>query len=61
MSIWNIKSFGRNSYNNWISLDEADIDQSNLLTEILSFRENGKPKNDSEKKQEKINTLESLY
>ena len=53
-----IRPFSRNISNGWITSNEADIYQFNLLMEILNFRKNS---NNSRKKQEKINTVDSLH
>ena len=55
-----INTFGRGIYNGTITLKEAAKDQRYLLTEILNFRKEVKPKN-PEKKQQKEDVLENLY
>ena len=47
-----MKTFGRDTYNGKITLKEAGEDQSNLLVEIMSFKNKTKPQ-DPKKKQEK--------
>ena len=54
-----ISTFGRDIYNSTISKKEADEDQSDLLDEMLSFREKVKPKR-SERKQQKEDVLKNL-
>ena len=55
-----IKAFGWNIYEGKITYKEADEYQTDLLTEILNFRKNSKPKS-QEKKQEKEIVLKNLY
>ena len=59
-SIWKIRSFTKNIFSGKITLNNADIGQSNLLIEIMDFKKNVKP-NDLNKKKQKRATLESLY
>ena len=49
-----IKAFGRDIYECKITVKEADEYQANLLTEILNFRKNTKPRS-QEKKTRKRN------
>ena len=44
-----IKTFGRDIYNDKITLKEADQDQRNLLVEIMNFKKKTKPQNPQEK------------
>ena len=55
-----IKTFGRDIYEGKITIKEADEYQADLLTEILNFRKNTKPRS-QEKKQEKEIVLKNLY
>ena len=55
-----IKTFGQDIYEGKITIKEADEYQVSLLTEILNFRKNTKPKS-QEKKQEKKIALDNLY
>ena len=55
-----IKTFGRDIYEGKITIKKADEYQTNLLTEILNFRKNTKPRS-QEKKQEKEIVLKNLY
>ena len=55
-----IKTFGQDIYEGKITIKEADEYQVNLLTEILNFRKNTKPRS-QEKKQEKKIALDNLY
>ena len=55
-----IKTFGRDIYAGKITIKEADEYQADLLTEILNFRKNTKPRS-QEKKQEKEIVLKNLY
>ena len=54
-----IKTFGRDIYNDQITLKEADEEQSSLLNEIRNFRHKTKPRN--EEKKQKKNVLRNLY
>ena len=59
-----IKTFGRDIYNDEITLKEADNDQTNLLVEIMAFKKNTKPqsqKNKKKKKNRKKEALKNLY
>ena len=49
-----IKTFGRDIYEGKITIKEADEYQADLLTEILNFRKNTKPRS-KEKKTKKRN------
>ena len=55
-----IKTFGRDIYEGEIAIKEANEYQVNLLTEIMNFRKNTKPRS-QEKKQEKEIVLNNLY
>ena len=55
-----IKNFGRDIYESKITIKEAHEYQTDLLTEILNFRKNTKPRS-QEKKQEKEIVLKNLY
>ena len=55
-----IKTFGINTYDSKITIEEADKYQTNLLFEIMNFRKNTKPRS-QEKNQEKEIVLENLY
>ena len=55
-----IKTFGQDIYEGKITINDADEYQTNLLTEILNFRKNTKPRS-QEKKQEKEIVLKNLY
>ena len=55
-----IKTFGPDIYEGEITIKEADEYQTDLLTEILDFRTNTKPRRE-EKKQEKETVLQNLY
>ena len=55
-----IRTFGRDIYEGEITLEKADEDQSNLLNEIVNFRDKTRPQNDK-KKQEKDIILKNLY
>ena len=55
-----IKTFGRDIYEGKITIKEADEYPADLLTEILNFRKNTKPRI-QEKKQEKEIVLKNLY
>ena len=55
-----IKTFGRDVYEGKITIKEADEYQADLLTEIMIFRKNTKPRNE-EKKREKEIVLQNLY
>ena len=55
-----IKTFGRDIYEGKITIKEADEYQADLLTEIMNFRKNTKPRS-QEKKREKEIVLENLH
>ena len=55
-----MNTFGRDIYNDKITLKEADKDQSSLLVEIMNFKKKTKLKN-PEKKLEKKDVLKNLY
>ena len=44
-----IRSFGDNIYNRKISIDEAKMDQSNLLENMVEFNNKTRPKKEEEK------------
>ena len=48
-----IKTFGRDIYNDEITLKEADNDQTNLLVEIMAFKKNTKPQSQKNKQKKK--------
>ena len=54
-----IKTFGRDIYEGKITIKEADKYQADLLTEIMNFRKNTKPKS-QEKKTRKRNCSSKL-
>ena len=49
-----IKTFGRDSYEGNIIIKEADEYQTNLLTKILNFRKNTKPRSQEKNKKKKL-------
>ena len=55
-----IKTFGRDIYEGKITIKEADEYQADLLTEIMIFRKNAKPRS-PEKQWEKEIVLQNLY
>ena len=55
-----IKTFGRHIYEGKITIKEADEYHVDLLTEIMIFRKNTKPRS-QEKKREKEIVLQNLY
>ena len=55
-----IKTFGRDIYEGKITIKEADEYQADLLTEIMNFRKNTKPRS-QEKKREKEIVLQNLH
>ena len=55
------KTFGRDIYEDKITLEEAEKYQTDLLVEIMSFRKNTKPKGQEKKEKEKQIVLENLY
>ena len=59
-SFQTIKSFGRDIYGGKITIEKADKYQTDLLAEIMNFREKTKPRS-QEKKQDKEIVLENLY
>ena len=54
-----IKTFGRDIYEGKITIKEADEYQADLLTEIMNFRKNTKPRS-QEKKTRKRNCSSKL-
>ena len=55
-----IRTFGRDIYEDKITLEVADKDQSNSLNSIRDFRDKTRPQNDK-KKQEKEIVPKNLY
>ena len=55
-----IKTFGRDIYEGNITLDEANIDQDNLLMGIRNFNSRTRPQNDMKIQEKKI-VLKNLY
>ena len=55
-----MKTFGRDIYEGKITIKKADEYQGDLLTEIMIFRKNTKPRS-QEKKREKEIVLRNLY
>ena len=49
-----IRTFGRDIYNDEITLKEADEDQSSLLNEIINFRDKTKPRGEKKNKKKKM-------
>ena len=49
-----IKTFGRDIYAGKITIKEADEYQADLLTEILNFRNNAKPRSQERNKKKKL-------
>ena len=56
-----IKIFGQDICEGEITIKEADEYQADLLTEIMNFRKNTKPRSQEKKKREKEIVLQSLY
>ena len=58
-----IITFGKDVYEDKVNLEEADKDQSDLLTEIKNFSEKTRPKNNKKKQEKEIvsNNLYKLY
>ena len=55
-----IQSFGESIYSGKINIDEAEIDQSNLLKNLVEFNNKSRPRN-IEGKDKKRDTCESAY
>ena len=55
-----IKTFGRDIYEGKVTIEKADEYQTNLLVEIMNFRENTKPRSQEKKRQKEI-VLQNLY
>ena len=55
-----IRSFGESIYTCKINTEEAEMDQSNLLKELVEFNDKSRPRT-AEGKEKKINTYESTY
>ena len=49
-----IRTFGRDIYNDEITLKEADEDQSSLLNEIINFRDKTEPRGEKKSKKKKM-------
>ena len=58
-----IRSFGDSIYIGKISIDEADMDQTNLLDNIVDFNNKSRPRSreDKDKKRNIINSVNALY
>ena len=58
-----IRSFGDSIYIGKISIDEADMDQTNLLVNIVDFNNKSRPRSreDKDKKRNIINSVNALY
>ena len=54
-----VRSFGDSIYTSKITIDEADMDQTNLLENIATFNNKSKPKT-KESKDKKRNTFDSV-
>ena len=54
-NFWTITTFGRDIYDGTITLKEANDYQTDLLAEIMNFREKNKPKKSRKKKTRKRN------
>ena len=59
-SFQTIKTFGPDTYESKITIEEADKHQTHLLVEIMNFRKNTKPRS-QEKKREKEIVLQNLH
>ena len=55
-----INTFGRDIYNDTMTVKEADKDKSSLLVEIMSFKSKIKSQN-TEKEKRKKSILKNLY
>ena len=55
-----IRSFAKNIFAHEIDLDDADMNQSNLLLEIIDFNKNTKSRNFSKKIKQEGDALKSL-
>ena len=62
-SFQTIKAFGRDIYNDKITLKEADNDQSNLLVEIMALKktQNHRVKKNDRRKKEVLKNLYALF
>ena len=58
-----IKSLGDSIYNKKISKDEAEMEQTNLLENILDFSSKSRPRpeKDKDKKQNTFDSINALY
>ena len=58
-----IRSFGDSIYNGTISIDETDMDQTNLLENIVNFCNKFRPrsKEDKDKKQNTFDSINAVY
>ena len=55
-----VRTFGRGIYEGKITLEEANIDQDNLLRDIRNFNNKTRPENDRKIQEKKI-VLKKLY
>ena len=54
-----IRSFGKSIYTGKTNIDEAEMDQSNLLKNLIEFNDRSRPRT-TEGKDKRRNTFESL-
>ena len=55
-----IRSFGDRVYAGNHNIDEAEVDQSNLLEDMVEFNEKSRPTKKEDKEKKKRNTFESV-
>ena len=58
-----LRSFGDSIYNGKVRIDEAEMEQTNLLENIVNFSNKSKPrsKRDKDKKQNTYDSINALY
>ena len=59
-NFWTVRTLGRDIYEGRITLEEANIDQDNLLRDIRNFNNETRPQNDNKIQEKKI-VLKSFY
>ena len=56
-----IRSFGENIYNDKINMDEAEMDQTNLLKKWKEFKSKPRAEKDRDKKRNTLDTINAPY
>ena len=58
---WTIKSFDESIYIGKINIDEAEIDQSNLLENMVEFNKKSRPRKKEDKEKNTFESVNALY